>query len=109
FGVSNDMSDDYWKNFNPHEEWKIWDVKKTNPSNDRHGNIRSYELIITKEDDDWIMDYLFSNDSAAFMRESYEEVVTKKCKIDERPGDVARKLYDEFDGISKTNGWLEMA
>ncbi|GKA92465.1 hypothetical protein Tco_0814390 [Tanacetum coccineum] len=54
--VDNDMSNDFWKNFNPREEWKMWETEKTNPSNDRHGNIRSYELIITKEDDDWMMD-----------------------------------------------------
>ncbi|GKA64374.1 hypothetical protein Tco_0763980 [Tanacetum coccineum] len=70
--VDNDMSNDFWENFNPHEEWKMWETEKTNLSNDRH-------------------------------------VVTKKRKIDEILEDVARKLYEEFDGIAKTNGRLAMA
>ncbi|GKE12069.1 hypothetical protein Tco_1415620 [Tanacetum coccineum] len=50
------MANDYWKSYNPHDEWKLLESEKTNPTKGCQVGIGNYELILTDEDYDWMMD-----------------------------------------------------
>ncbi|GKB20669.1 hypothetical protein Tco_0854592 [Tanacetum coccineum] len=54
--VGEDMANDYWKSYNPHDEWKLLESEKTNPTKGCQVGIGNYELILTDEDYDWMMD-----------------------------------------------------
>ncbi|GJR60983.1 hypothetical protein Tco_1503145 [Tanacetum coccineum] len=45
-------------------------------------------------------------DGPSFMQDKDEEVITKKCKLEETLQDRSRKFDNEFDEWVKANGWL---
>ncbi|GJW47284.1 hypothetical protein Tco_0078930 [Tanacetum coccineum] len=82
----------------------LWEKEKTISSHNYHAMIGSYDLIISKDDEDWMMDYLFSNDGPAFVREEFYEYMPEKHKAEEKLGERTNKLCNEFDKLAKTNG-----
>ncbi|GJW21939.1 hypothetical protein Tco_0032561 [Tanacetum coccineum] len=83
----NDMDDDYWANYNPHDEWMHMKSEETNPTKIFQEKIMDHKLVITNDE---LMHY--ARDRKAWAH-----------KISRRLQRMTRKFDEELDEWIKIN------